>query len=236
MRLVATTAPAAVREPCNPHSSKREKSSSLRAFTRNRRDPPLCSGGGTEAKRSSADHPYIEETAGARMWKHPCPCPLSHSIQLANFLWRRRRDSNPRDPFGSTPLAGERLRPLGHVSADPSSQPGTERQGRNRHIARAGGRGAVEGEQTRSAKCHRRASGAPAPLRPAPHLAPHPTGRHINPAPVGAAHRRDTDKIPTLYRHAERGLEPLVNLAGDGDSPRHGPPPPSAGRNEALNP
>ena len=31
--------------------------------------------------------------------------------------WRRRRDSNPRDPSGPTPLAGERLRPLGHVSA-----------------------------------------------------------------------------------------------------------------------
>jgi beta-glucosidase len=35
------------------------------------------------------------------------------------LLWRRRRDSNPRDPSGPTPLAGERLRPLGHVSADP---------------------------------------------------------------------------------------------------------------------
>ncbi len=87
LRLVATTAPAAVREPCDSHSSKRGKGSSLRAFTRNRRDPPLSSGRGTEAKRSSADHPYIEETAGARMWKHTCPCPLSHSIQLANFFY-----------------------------------------------------------------------------------------------------------------------------------------------------
>lgn len=33
--------------------------------------------------------------------------------------WRRRWDSNPRDGFPPTPLAGERLRPLGHVSADP---------------------------------------------------------------------------------------------------------------------
>lgn len=33
-------------------------------------------------------------------------------------VWRRRRDSNPRDPSGPTPLAGERLRPLGHVSVD----------------------------------------------------------------------------------------------------------------------
>ncbi len=36
--------------------------------------------------------------------------------------WRRRRDSNPRDGFPPTPLAGERLRPLGHVSADAYSQ------------------------------------------------------------------------------------------------------------------
>jgi hypothetical protein len=36
-----------------------------------------------------------------------------------NILWRRRRDSNPRDPFGSAPLAGACLRPLGHVSACP---------------------------------------------------------------------------------------------------------------------
>ena len=31
--------------------------------------------------------------------------------------WRRRRDSNPRTSHPVTPLAGERLRPLGHVSA-----------------------------------------------------------------------------------------------------------------------
>ena len=34
-----------------------------------------------------------------------------------NQRWRRRWDSNPRDPSGPTPLAGERLRPLGHISA-----------------------------------------------------------------------------------------------------------------------
>ena len=33
--------------------------------------------------------------------------------------WRRGRDSNPRDGFPSTPLAGERLRPLGHLSTAP---------------------------------------------------------------------------------------------------------------------
>ncbi len=41
---------------------------------------------------------------------------------LSIDLWRRRRDSNPRDPSGPTPLAGERLRPLGHVSTDAYSQ------------------------------------------------------------------------------------------------------------------
>lgn len=39
-----------------------------------------------------------------------------------NGGWRRRRDSNPRNGLPFTPLAGERLRPLGHVSADAYSQ------------------------------------------------------------------------------------------------------------------
>ena len=33
-----------------------------------------------------------------------------------NKIWRRGRDSNPRYLLGYTPLAGERLRPLGHLS------------------------------------------------------------------------------------------------------------------------
>ena len=36
----------------------------------------------------------------------------------ASVIWQRRWDSNPRDPFGPIPLAGGRLRPLGHVSED----------------------------------------------------------------------------------------------------------------------
>ena len=36
--------------------------------------------------------------------------------------WRRRRDSNPRDGFPPTPLAGERLRPLGHISKSVSKR------------------------------------------------------------------------------------------------------------------
>src|SRR6056297_3263094 len=43
--------------------------------------------------------------------------------------WRRRRDSNPRDGFPPTPLAGERLRPLGHVSADVCSGHAGSEQG-----------------------------------------------------------------------------------------------------------
>ena len=43
------------------------------------------------------------------------PPKATNSIEIEEG-WRRRRDSNPRDPSGPTPLAGERLRPLGHVS------------------------------------------------------------------------------------------------------------------------
>ncbi len=41
-----------------------------------------------------------------------------YSIQLSygRVDWRRERDSNPRWDFSHTPLAGERLRPLGHLS------------------------------------------------------------------------------------------------------------------------
>ena len=54
---------------------------------------------------------------------------LTHNHQTPYLLviiaikgwWQRRRDSNPRDPHGPTPLAGERLRPLGHVSTEPFS-------------------------------------------------------------------------------------------------------------------
>ena len=45
---------------------------------------------------------------------------VSASCRNVFFLWgnwRRRRDSNPRYRFRYTPLAGERLRPLGHLSA-----------------------------------------------------------------------------------------------------------------------
>ena len=49
--------------------------------------------------------------------------PRGSGLNCCFYLgfWRRRRDSNPRDPSGPTPLAGERLRPLGHVSADGST-------------------------------------------------------------------------------------------------------------------
>jgi hypothetical protein len=44
-------------------------------------------------------------------------------------MWRRRRDSNPRTSHPVTPLAGERLRPLGHVSADPRNDKNPYAQG-----------------------------------------------------------------------------------------------------------
>ena len=51
-------------------------------------------------------------------------------LGFARCRWRRRRDSNPRDSSPSTPLAGERLRPLGHVSAHGSTGAVNVRQAR----------------------------------------------------------------------------------------------------------
>ena len=45
------------------------------------------------------------------------PAAAGSGERFRGGKWRRRWDSNPRDPSGPTPLAGERLRPLGHVSA-----------------------------------------------------------------------------------------------------------------------
>ncbi len=46
----------------------------------------------------------------------PVP-PTKTPASRASFRWRRRRDSNPRSGFcPDAPLAGECLRPLGHVS------------------------------------------------------------------------------------------------------------------------
>ena len=39
-------------------------------------------------------------------------------VFIIKGTWRRRRDSNPRYRSRYTPLAGERLRPLGHVSEE----------------------------------------------------------------------------------------------------------------------
>ena len=61
---------------------------------------------------------------------HRCPILKILDFQLIiRGKWRRRRDSNPRNPSGFTPLAGERLRPLGHVSVDPSKEVAPEGQG-----------------------------------------------------------------------------------------------------------
>ena len=58
-------------------------------------------------------------TRGKEMKKAAQGDPFNASKKI---WWRRRRDSNPRDPSGPTPLAGERLRPLGHISVDAYSQ------------------------------------------------------------------------------------------------------------------
>ena len=50
----------------------------------------------------------------------PTTKPLIYMIYMViKGWWQRRRDSNPRSALTYTPLAGERLRPLGHVSVDP---------------------------------------------------------------------------------------------------------------------
>lgn len=70
-----------------------------------------------QTQQQQPDHAHL----GVRL------VPIHSCIQM--FGWRRRRDSNPRDPSGPTPLAGERLRPLGHVSADPYICQSLEKQG-----------------------------------------------------------------------------------------------------------
>ena len=57
--------------------------------------------------------------ASAFAWGNRWAKRFWHSLLyqvISTLKWRRRWDSNPRDGFPSTPLAGERLRPLGHVS------------------------------------------------------------------------------------------------------------------------
>ena len=49
--------------------------------------------------------------------KYPPPQPNKKAPRGGFFIWRRGRDSNPRYAFCAyTPLAGARLRPLGHLS------------------------------------------------------------------------------------------------------------------------
>gem|GEM_PF-3822834 len=50
-------------------------------------------------------------------WVQTLPEAPKNTMKSMESRWRRRRDSNPRYRFRYTPLAGERLRPLGHLSA-----------------------------------------------------------------------------------------------------------------------
>ena len=58
------------------------------------------------------EQPYAQDLQD--QWKFPVVAGLGDAV--LDDRWRRRRDSNPRDGFPPTPLAGERLQPLGHVS------------------------------------------------------------------------------------------------------------------------
>ena len=100
--------------------------------------------------------------------------------------WRRRRDSNPRDGFPPTPLAGERLRPLGHISAAGSSSNEAQRTSGNyawMSFVQTAGRGAggdnrATGEKccpARGGRCIRQKS----PLRKACHAAEPQTARSL---------------------------------------------------------
>ena len=67
------------------------------------------------------NEPTLRDQGGASVGTSVgAPCAAQKFIvknqQYNMHKWRRRRDSNPRDGFPPTPLAGERLRPLGHVS------------------------------------------------------------------------------------------------------------------------
>ena len=61
----------------------------------------------------------FSERVSERLCK-PNPIPqgeMEHGDTNWNELWRTGWDSNPRRSFPLTPLAGERLKPLGHLSA-----------------------------------------------------------------------------------------------------------------------
>jgi hypothetical protein len=75
------------------------------------------------------------------------------------MLWRRRRDSNPRDGSPSAPLAGVCLRPLGHVSDCRSSRDGggeTRRNSRQEQDRSTGRGGAAQSARGGSDRRRRR--------------------------------------------------------------------------------
>ena len=76
-----------------------------------------CSGGSLTHRCNSRLVRRTNFCACAQKCSHP-PCTAKKKApQGCFFLWRRRRDSNPRYGFiHTTPLAGEPLEPLGYFS------------------------------------------------------------------------------------------------------------------------
>lgn len=85
-------------------------SSSTRTRTRLKSTPHFCAIGADGEHSESS--PCSEAVAC-----NPLTIRVLNISSIAKGNWRRRRDSNPRYRSRYTPLAGERLRPLGHLSA-----------------------------------------------------------------------------------------------------------------------
>ena len=67
-------------------------------------------------------HLVSAATIWGQQWRRMRPASnnyLYHIEYISSLYWRRGWDSNPRGGFPPTPLAGERLRPLGHLSKAP---------------------------------------------------------------------------------------------------------------------
>ena len=69
-----------------------------------------------------ADVGHQSHNAVVKPWNYAGISTEIPVTEIVRIWWRRRRDSNPRDDSSPTPLAGERLRPLGHISVNVSKR------------------------------------------------------------------------------------------------------------------